>query len=191
MQRRPPASQELGRQRMLPGSWILLRILTVDSSIGVLGRSCSHCKYLGPMGRRVLLTCRCCSRWPAAVVAARLQALTGSAKSAHDVTTLSPDLAGKVKNAIHDKRSASELPSRPASARGLAARGESLAAFDERCIPAPPQRGCRIGTPAPAALLLLQILPVFSVVAPCRRGASLVSVRRPTFTTGCWLRGAS
>src|SRR5207247_9673956 len=38
----------------------------------------------------------------------------------------------------------------------------------------------------PAALLLLQILPVFSVVAPCRRGASLVSVRRQTFTTGCY-----
>src|SRR5437764_7208533 len=37
----------------------------------------------------------------------------------------------------------------------------------------------------PAALLLLQILPVFSVVAPCRRGASLVSVRCQTFTTGC------
>src|SRR5436190_24035385 len=28
-----------------------------------------------------------------------------------------------------------------------AARGESLAAFDERCIPAPPQRGCRVGDP--------------------------------------------
>jgi len=37
----------------------------------------------------------------------------------------------------------------------------------------------------PAALLLLQILPVFSVVAPCRRGASLVSVRRQIFTTAC------
>ena len=37
----------------------------------------------------------------------------------------------------------------------------------------------------PAALLLAQILPVFSVVAPCRRGASTVSVRRQTFTTGC------
>ena len=37
----------------------------------------------------------------------------------------------------------------------------------------------------PAALLLAQILPVFSVVAPCRRGASPVSVRRQTFTTGC------
>jgi hypothetical protein len=34
-------------------------------------------------------------------------------------------------------------------------------------------------------LLLLQILPVFSVVAPCPRGASPVSVRRQTFTTGC------
>jgi hypothetical protein len=37
----------------------------------------------------------------------------------------------------------------------------------------------------PAALLLAQILPVFSVVAPCRRGASPVSVRRQTLTTGC------
>ena len=38
-----------------------------------------------------------------------------------------------------------------------------------------------------AALLLAQILPVFSVVAPCQRGASPVSVRRQTFTTGCSL----
>src|SRR4029077_17975283 len=29
----------------------------------------------------------------------------------------------------------------------LAARGESLAAFDGRCIPSPPQRGCRVGDP--------------------------------------------
>ena len=36
-----------------------------------------------------------------------------------------------------------------------------------------------------AALLLLQIQAVFSVVAPCPRGASPVSVRRQTFTTGC------
>src|SRR5438477_11665699 len=39
----------------------------------------------------------------------------------------------------------------------------------------------------PAALLLAHILPVFSVVAPCRRGASPVSVRRQTFTTGCYV----
>ena len=51
----------------------------------------------------------------------------------------------------------------------LAARGKSLAAFDGRCIPG-------------AALLLPQIFPVFSVVAPCPRGASPVSVRRQTFT---------
>src|SRR5439155_24614815 len=51
----------------------------------------------------------------------------------------------------------------------------------------------------PAALLLAQIPPVFSVVAPCprggapnaaaalgTRGASPVSVRPPTFTTGCY-----
>src|SRR5712691_9232357 len=56
-----------------------------------------------------------------------------------------------------------------------------------------------LGTPGLAALLLLQILPVmpphrandtrrgprFSVVAPCHRRASPVSVRRQTFTTGC------
>ena len=35
-----------------------------------------------------------------------------------------------------------------------------------------------------AALLLPQIFPIFSVVAPCQRGASPVSVRRQTFTTG-------
>src|SRR5207244_2604509 len=92
----------------------------------------------------------------------------------------------------------------------LAARSKSLAAFgarsaaaalgtpfDGRCIPAPPQRGCRVGDPGGAALLLLHILAVFSVVAPCPRGgapnaaaalgtpgASPVSVRRQTFTTG-------
>jgi O-antigen ligase len=38
----------------------------------------------------------------------------------------------------------------------------------------------------PAALLLPQILPVFSVLAPCRRGASPPSVRRWRFTTGGW-----
>src|SRR5439155_16889840 len=36
------------------------------------------------------------------------------------------------------------------------------------------------------ALLLAQIFPIFSVVAPCHRGASPPSVRRWTFTTGCW-----
>ena len=36
-----------------------------------------------------------------------------------------------------------------------------------------------------AALLLPHILPVCSVVAPCHRGASPVSVRRQAFTTGC------
>jgi hypothetical protein len=34
-------------------------------------------------------------------------------------------------------------------------------------------------------LLLPQIFPIFSVVAPCQPGASPVSVRRWTFTTGC------
>src|ERR1700676_4639208 len=30
---------------------------------------------------------------------------------------------------------------------GLSARGESPAAFGQRCIPPPPQRGCRVGDP--------------------------------------------
>src|SRR5712691_11506242 len=65
--------------------------------------------------------------------------------------------------------------------------------------PPHPNAAAALGTPAPAALLLPQILPVlpphranharrgprFSVVAPCRRGASPVSVRRQTFITGC------
>src|ERR1700722_6666878 len=36
-----------------------------------------------------------------------------------------------------------------------------------------------------AALLLAQILPVFSLVAPCHPGASPPSVQRRTFTTDC------
>ena len=47
-----------------------------------------------------------------------------------------------------------------------------------------PEEGVHLARRA-AALLFAQILPVFSVVAPCRRGASPVSVRRQTFTTGC------
>ena len=37
-----------------------------------------------------------------------------------------------------------------------------------------------------AALLLGQILPVFSLVPPCQTGVSPVSVRRWTFTTDCY-----
>jgi len=35
-----------------------------------------------------------------------------------------------------------------------------------------------------AALLLRRIFPIFSIVAPCQPGASSVSMRRGTFTTG-------
>ena len=48
----------------------------------------------------------------------------------------------------------------------------------------PSAQACAPGTPVLAALLLLQILPVFSVVAPGQTGASPVSVRRGTLTTG-------
>src|SRR5947208_711216 len=73
----------------------------------------------------------------------------------------------------------------------LAARGESLAAlgtpFDGRCIPAPPQRGCRVGDPGagcvaprsntpgiatPPRKPRAAGAPVFSVVAPCRWGGA-------------------
>ena len=37
----------------------------------------------------------------------------------------------------------------------------------------------------PHNLVLSQILPVFSLFSPCQEGASPVSVRRGTFTTGC------
>jgi len=55
---------------------------------------------------------------------------------------------------------------------GLAAHGETPAAFGRRCIPA----DC-VAPP--------QIFPIFSVVAPCQRGASPPSVRRRTFTMDC------
>jgi len=38
----------------------------------------------------------------------------------------------------------------------------------------------------PAALLLGRICPIFGLVAPGEPGASAVSVRRGTFTTGSW-----
>ena len=41
------------------------------------------------------------------------------------------------------------------------------------------------GASSRPALLLPHIQAVLSVVAPCPRGASLVSVRRRTFTTDC------
>ena len=50
--------------------------------------------------------------------------------------------------------------------------------------PLHPNAAAALGAPALAALLLRQIRPVFSVVAPWERGASSVSVRRQTFTTG-------
>src|SRR5947207_11665493 len=40
-----------------------------------------------------------------------------------------------------------KAPSRKRAARSLAARGETPAAFGRRCIPPPPQRGCRVGGP--------------------------------------------
>src|SRR5437762_439630 len=89
------------------------------------------------------------------------------------------------------------IPRVASATQNLAARGESLAAFDERCIPKPPQRGCRVGGPGASGvapptgprgapntpgILSRRALPA----GRGPRGASLVSVRRQTFTTGCW-----
>src|SRR5436190_4700762 len=46
------------------------------------------------------------------------------------------------------------------SVQALAA-GESLAAFDGRCIPKPPQRGCRVGDGTPGRLARLGATPDF------------------------------
>ena len=48
-----------------------------------------------------------------------------------------------------------------------------------------PNAGAALGTPGLAALLLVQIFLLFSLVAPCQPGASPASVRRLTFTAGC------
>ena len=48
----------------------------------------------------------------------------------------------------------------------------------------PSAQACAPGAPGLAALLLRRIFPIFSVVAPCQPGASSVSVRRGTSTTG-------
>src|SRR5438874_11683405 len=34
----------------------------------------------------------------------------------------------------------------------LAARGATPSAFERRCVPPPPQRGCRVGDPAPGGV---------------------------------------
>src|SRR2546422_11775261 len=52
-----------------------------------------------------------------------------------------------------------------------------------------PNAAAALGTPGLAALLLPQIFPIFSVVAPCQAGASPPSVRRRTCTTGCLRAG--
>src|SRR6266849_5572207 len=35
---------------------------------------------------------------------------------------------------------------------GLAVRGATPSAFERRCIPPPPQRGCRVGDPGPGGV---------------------------------------
>ena len=57
----------------------------------------------------------------------------------------------------------------------LAARGESLAAFDGRCILDPPQRGCRVGDPGAGCVALPSNIPdiLGHRALPARRFARL------------------
>src|SRR5947207_3268281 len=69
-------------------------------------------------------------------------------------------------------------------ASALVARLINTPAFGRRCIPAPPH-GAQSAPWGPrlAALLLPQIFPISSVVAPCQPGASAPSVRRRIYET--------
>src|SRR5437773_7974997 len=77
-------------------------------------------------------------------------------------------------------------------ASALVARLINTPAFGRRCIPAPPH-GAQSAPWGPrlAALLLAQIFPISSLVAPCQPGASAPSVRRRIYETdhlGCRVR---
>jgi hypothetical protein len=64
-----------------------------------------------------------------------------------------------------------------------AARGESPAAFGRRCIPPPPQRGCRVGDRARAALRLAQILPVTPGILTRRALSAAHAMRSRSITS--------
>jgi len=87
--------------------------------------------------------------------------------TSESVTESHPDkMANQISDATHDYETCAVLSSihgqSPDIARGVDPGG---AGDQERSLP--------------------QILPVFSVVAPCHAGASPVSMRRLTFTTDC------
>ena len=91
---------------------------------------------------------------------------------------VSPDVNGRAMFAfVHPVR---REPQQPVVKVRLHSAGDAS--------PLPPQRAGKtatLGAPGLTALLLPQIFPICSVVAPCHRGASPPSVRRRTFTTGC------
>src|SRR5206468_8153949 len=66
----------------------------------------------------------------------------------------------------------------------LAARGKSPAAFDRRCIPAPPNAAAALGTPALAALLLPQILPDIATPPRKLRAVGAPDLGRPPSYAG-------
>src|SRR5881628_1324134 len=66
----------------------------------------------------------------------------------------------------------------------LAARGESLAAVDGRCIPAPPQRGCRVGGPGAACVAPRSNTPGIATPPRKRRAAGAPVLGRRALPAG-------
>src|SRR6266849_9992553 len=66
----------------------------------------------------------------------------------------------------------------------LTARGESLAAFDGRCIPKPPQRGCRVGDPGPGGVAPPSNTPGIATPPRKRRAAGAPVLGRRALPDG-------
>src|SRR5204862_3589911 len=67
---------------------------------------------------------------------------------------------------------------------GQAARGESLAAFDRRCIPKPPQRGCRVGGPGASGVAPPSNTPGIATPPRKRRAAGAPVLGRRALPAG-------
>jgi len=65
-----------------------------------------------------------------------------------------------------------------------AARGERLAAFDGRCIPAPPQRGCRVGDPGAGCVAPPSNTPDIATPPRKQRAAGAPVLGRPALPSG-------
>src|SRR5437899_7851570 len=68
--------------------------------------------------------------------------------------------------------------------KSLTARGESLAAFDGRCIPKPPQRGCRVGGPGAGCVAPRSNTPGIATPPRKRRAAGAPVLGRRALPAG-------